>query len=50
MSTQNNIQREGKNEKQFNVLPEVIKHDLERRNPPGVHIPPEKEMSPPQLG
>jgi len=42
--------RKKKKEKQFDVLPEIIAHDQERTNPPGVHIPPEKEMCPPQLG
>ena len=43
-------QKIAKNQKQHSVLPEILEHDNERSNPPGVHIPPEKEMNPPQLG
>ena len=42
--------KKNKTEKQHSVLAEILEHDGEAKNPPGVHIPPEKEMSPPQLG
>jgi len=44
------VEKPKKSDKSFVALPEVIEHDQERTNPPGVHIPPEKEMCPPQLG
>jgi len=42
--------KKNKNDKQHSVLTEILEHDEETTNPPGVHIPPEKEMCPPQLG